>query len=126
MKKIENLKKVTLWLEAGTSADHMNLTPGALEFEFIFGIGPGGMCPFEYRLINKAAGEEIGMRVKKEERHLIFEHLHPPIMSLFEKHDALFLKASILKIRQPETKEVIKALSETASHHHGCDCGCGC
>jgi len=126
MEKVENLKKVTLQLEAGTTADHMDITPAALEFEFIFGIGPGGMCPFEYQLVNRGTGEKVGIKVIKEERYLLFEHLHPPVMSLFEKHDALHLKVTILKIQQPENKEVIKALSEMASHHHDCDCDCGC
>ena len=48
MKKVENLTKVTLRLEAGTTADDMNLSLPVSEFEFIFGIGPDGMCPFEY------------------------------------------------------------------------------
>jgi hypothetical protein len=125
MDKVDNLKKVTLRLEAGTTADRMDLTPTALEFEFIFGIGPGGICPFEYQLANKAAGEEIGIQIKKEALYPLFEHLHPPIMNLFEKHDALHLKIKILRIEKPENTEVIKALSETASHHHDCDCGCG-
>jgi hypothetical protein len=126
MNKVERLTKVTLRLQAGTTADDMNLSPPVSEFEFIFGIGPGGMSPFEYQLANKAAGEEISMPLKKEETHRIFEHLDLPIMSLFEKHDLLYLKIQILKIEQPDIKEVIKALADTASHDHGCDCGCGC
>jgi hypothetical protein len=62
MEKVENLKKVSLRLEAGTTAYRMDLTPAVLEFEFIFGIGSGGMSPFEYQLVNKAAGEEIVIR----------------------------------------------------------------
>jgi len=126
MDKVDNLKKVTLRMEAGTAADRMDLTPTALEYEFIFGIGPGGICPFEYQLANKAAGEEIGIQIKKEALYPLFEHLHPPIMNLFEKHDALHLKIKILRIEKPKNTEVIKALSETTSHHHDCDCGCGC
>jgi hypothetical protein len=126
MTKVENLTKVTLQLEAVTTAGHMNFTPAASEFEFIFGIAPGGMCPFEYQLVNKAVGEEIGIQVDKETLYPLFEHLHPPIMDLFEKHDTLHLKVKILKIEQPENTEIIKALSEAASHHHDCDCGCGC
>ena len=126
MNKVENLKKVILRLEAGTAADHMDLTASTLEFEFIFGIGPGGMCPFEYQLVDKTAGEEIGIQVKKEELYPLFEHLHPPIMNLFEKQDALHLKIKILRIENPENAEIIKALAEMASHQHDCDCGCGC
>lgn len=126
MNTVENLAKVTLQLEAGTTADRMDLIPAALEFDFIFGIGPGGMCPFEYQLVDRAAGEEIVIQLKKEELYLLFEHLRPPIMDLFEKHDALHLKIKIVRIDKPENAEVIKALSELASHHHDCDCGCGC
>ena len=126
MTKIANLKKVTLLIEAGTTADHMNMTSAASEFEFIFGIAPGGMCPFEYQLVNKAVGEEIGIQVEKETLYSLFEHLQPPIMNLFEKHDTLHLKIKILNVEQPEDTEIIKAMAETASHHHGCDCGCGC
>ena len=126
MNKVENLKKVTLHLEAVVNAGRMDLTPAASQFEFIFGIGPVGMCPFEYQLVNKTAGEEIGIQIKKQELSSLFEHLHPPIMNLFEKQDALHLNIKILRIEQPENTEVIKALSESAAHHHGCDCGCGC
>ena len=72
MNIVENLAKVTVELEAGTTADRMDMTPTAIEYEFIFGIGPGGMCPFEYELAEKAAGEEIGIHLKKEELNLIY------------------------------------------------------
>ena len=126
MKKVENLKKVTLRLQAGTAADDMNLSLSVAQFEFIFGIGPGGMCPFEYQLENKTAGEEISMPLRKEQTHQMFEHLDLPIMDLFDKHDLVYLKIQILKIEQPDSREVVKALADIASHDHGCDCGCGC
>ena len=126
MNKVENLKKVTLRLQAGTTVDDMNLSLPIPEFEFIFGIGPGGLCPFEYQLVNKAAGAEISMPLKKEQTRQMFEHLNLPVMRLFEKHDLLHLKIQILKIEQPDSREVVKALADIASHDHGCDCGCGC
>lgn len=104
----------------------MDLKPASANFEFIFGIGPGGMCPFEFQLANKEAGDEISMQLKREENDRIFEHLHLPIMTLLEEHDPLNLKVTILKIGQPDATEVVKALAATASHDHGCDCGCGC
>ncbi|MGD9043889.1 MAG: hypothetical protein PVG06_09265 [Desulfobacterales bacterium] len=126
MKKVENLKKVTLRLQAGTADDNMNLSLSVPEFEFIFGIGPNGMCPFEYQLVNKAAGEEISMPLKKEQTHQLFGHLDLPFRRLFEEHDLLYLNVQILKIEQPDSREVVKALADIASHDHGCDCGCGC
>ena len=126
MKKVENLTKVILGLEAGTAADRMDLTPDSPEFSFIFGIGPGGMCPFEYQLANKEAGQEISMQLKTEETNRLFEHLHLPIQTLIEAHDRLHLKVKILKIEQPDPAEVVKALAAGTAHNHGCDCGCGC
>lgn len=126
MNTVENLTKVCLLIEAGTTADSMDLTQTALEYEFIFGIGSGGMCPFEYQMVNKAAGDEIGIQLNKEERYRLFEHLSPPIENLFENHDVLHLRIRILRIEKPENTEVIKALSKMTSHHHDCDCGCGC
>ena len=126
MTKVDNLKKVTLHLQAGTAANDMNLSLSVPEFEFIFGIGPSGMSPFEYQLVNKAAGEELSMPLPKEQAHQIFEHLDVPVMHLFVKLDLLYLNIQILKIEQPDSREVVKALAEIASHDHGCDCGCGC
>jgi hypothetical protein len=103
----------------------MNLTRQALEFEFIFGIGPGGMCPFEYQLINKNRNEIVLLHVKKEEVRLLFGHLHLPLHDLFEKSEALFLKIKIIKVEQPDSKEVVKAMAESAAHPGDCDCGCG-
>ncbi len=126
MSKVENLKKVTIGLQAGKTADKMDLEPPETTFEFIFGISPGGMCPFEYQLANKETGEEILMQLKTEETNRLFEHLHLPIKTLLEAHDSLHLKVKILKIEQPDPAEVVKALAATTAHHHGCDCGCGC
>ena len=126
MNKVENLKKVAVKLQAGTTADNMDLKPEAAFFEFIFGIGHGGMCPFEYQLADKEVGEEISMQLKKENTNRIFEHLHLPIMALLEEHDSLHLKVKILKIEQPDPAEVVKALASATAHNHGCDCGCGC
>ncbi|MGD9413493.1 MAG: hypothetical protein PVJ18_01015 [Desulfobacterales bacterium] len=126
MNKVENLKKVKLSMEAGTTAEHMNLIPQALEFEFIFGIGPAGMCPFEYQLVNKNKDDIVTLHLRKEEAHHFFGHLHLPLPNLLDKNNSVFLKIAILKIEQPDSKEVVKALAESAAHSGGCDCGCGC
>lgn len=126
MKKVENLKKVTLRVEAGKTAELMDLIPKALEFEFIFGIGPAGMCPFEYQLVNKNEGEMVLLHLKKEEIQPFLGHLQLPVLGLLEENSSFYLNAKIAKIEQPDSKEVIKALAELASHAGGCDCGCGC
>jgi hypothetical protein len=126
MKKVENLKKVTLRVEAGKTADHMDLTPEALEFEFIFGIGPDGMCPFEYELADKNEGDTVLLHLKKQDIHLFLQHLRLPIQALIEENDSFFLKVKLTRIEQSASKEVVKALAELTSHSGGCGCGCGC
>jgi hypothetical protein len=115
---------VTLGIEAGKTAEFMDLTPEAVEFEFIFGIGPDGMCPFEYQLINKNEGDLVLLNLEKEEIHPFFGHLRLPVLGLLEENSSLYLKANVVKIEQPDSKEVIKALAALTSHAG--DCGCGC
>ncbi|MGD2100146.1 MAG: hypothetical protein PVG35_21440 [Desulfobacterales bacterium] len=126
MKKIENLKKVRLILEAGKTAKKMDLTPQALEFEFIFGIGPAGMCPFEYQLVNKKEGDRVLLHLKRDEIHLFLGHLQLPVIHLLEANNSFYLKAKVAKIEQPDSKEMVKALAELTSHPGDCSCGCGC
>ena len=126
MNKVENLKKVKLSMEAGTTAERMDLTPTALDYEFIFGIGPEGMCPFEYQLINKNEGDIVLLRLKKEESHPFLGHLQLPILNLLEEKKSIYVKVKIAKIEQPDSKEVVKALAELTSHAGDCGCGCSC
>jgi hypothetical protein len=124
--KVEHLKKVTLSLEAGTSPDNMDLRSGSLPVDFIFGLGPAGMSPFEYELANKVEGDEIFIHLKKENTPAFFEHLHLPLGNLFKDRNEIFLKVKIQKIDPADNREVVKAIADMTAHGHGCDCGCGC
>lgn len=126
MNTVESLKKVTLSIEAGNTAEDMDLTPEVLGFEFIFGIGPDGMCPFEYELANKNEGDIVLLHLKKQEIHPYLKHLQLPVQALFEEKNSFFLKIKISKIEQPDSKQVVKALAELTSHPGDCGCGCGC
>ncbi len=126
MEKVENLKKITLNLEAGTSAQNMDLNLDNPEFEFIFGIGPSGISPFEYELVDKTEGQYILIELKKENFDIFFEHLHPPIFNLINEKDNLFIRIEIKKVATADQRDVVKALADVTAHGHGCDCGCGC
>ena len=127
MNKVENLKKITLAFEAGTSADVMDLTPKHPEFSFIFGLAPAGMTPFEYELVEKAKGDEVLFHVKKTTINQFFEHLILPIWDLIEGRDEIFLKVKILEVSSAGSREIVKAMSDMTAHGGGgCDCGCGC
>ena len=127
MNKIENLKKIKLSWQAGTSQDTMNLTPKYPGLEFIFGLGSGGMTPFEYELVDKVVGQSVLIHLKKEGLHRFFEHLNPPLMDLFDARNDIYLKVRIDAVTPAENREIIKAMADMAAHGGtGCDCGCGC
>ena len=126
MGKVENLKKITLKLEAGTSSQNMDLSLDNSDFEFIFGIGSTGMSPFEYELVDKTEGQEVLIELKKDNLTNFFEHLNPPTIHLVNEIKGLFLKIKIQKIAAVDHREVVKALADVAAHGHGCECGCGC
>ena len=133
MNKVENLKKITLTLEAGTSPANMDLKLKYPRFEFIFALGREGMSPFEFELVNKSEGEEVLLQINKQTFYTFFEHLNPPIGDLFENGEQFYLKAKITAVATADNRDVVKALAEMTAHGGGegdcgggCDCGCGC
>jgi hypothetical protein len=127
MKKVGNLKKITLTFQAGTSPDAMDLIPQHPRFEFIFALGQAGMSPFEYELVNKAEGDEISLHIQKQAFYTLFEHLNPPIWDLLDGRDGFYLKAKIAAVATADNRDVVKALAEMTAYSGGaCDCGGGC
>jgi hypothetical protein len=126
MTRVENLKKITLALQAGTSPGAVDLALQHPEFEFIFGLAPAGMTPFEYELLEKSVGEEILLHLKKDTLNRFFEHLNPAVWNLFDGREEIYLKAKITAVATADNREVVKAMAEMAAHGGGCDCGCGC
>ena len=127
MNKVENLKKITISIQAGMSQDAMDLTPKYPEIEFIFGLGPQGMTPFEYELADRTEGESVLLHLTKEAFHRFFEHLNPPLMDLFDGRSAVYLKVNIDGVTPAENREIVKAMADMSAHGGaGCDCGCGC
>jgi len=127
MNQIENLKKITLAFQAGTSPDKIDLTPKYPEFSFIFGLAPEGMSPFEYELVEKVQGDDVLLHLQKGALNQFFEHLNPPLWDLFDGRDEIYLKVKILEISAADNREIVKAMAEMAANGGGGgDCGCGC
>jgi len=126
---VENLKKITLSLAAGTSESTMDITPQPSSMEFIFGLGPEGMTPFEYRLVDHRIGDEVLIKIKPGDLSETFQHIPRPVWILPQNLDTVYLRAKILTISQPDNREIVKAMAAIAQHGgDGCggDCGCGC
>jgi hypothetical protein len=128
MNKVENLKKITLSFQAGTSPDTMDLTPKFPRFEFIFALGQEGMSPFEYELLDKSEGEEFLLHIHKQAFYRFFEHLNPPIGDLFDGCEDVYLKSKIAAVATADNREIVKAMAQMTAHGGGggCDCGGGC
>ena len=127
MNKVENLKKIILTFEAGTSPENMDLKLNYPQFEFIFALGQEGMSPFEFELVNKSEGEEVLLQINKQTFCTFFEHLNPPIWDLFKNREQFYLKAKITAVATADNRDVVKALAEMTAHAgSGSDCGGGC
>ena len=127
MTRVENLKKIALTFQAGTSREAMDLTPKHPEFNFIFGLAPEGMTPFEYEMVDKAEGDDVLIHLEKDSLNRIFEHLNPPIRDLFDGREEVYLNIKILEVSAAENREIVKAMADMTAHGGGgCDCGCGC
>ncbi|RPJ20161.1 MAG: hypothetical protein EHM26_06080 [Desulfobacteraceae bacterium] len=119
---IAPLKKISLLLEAGTGPDKTDLTAGPFAFEFIFGAGSQGLCPFEFQLAGKKEGDALSLRVRGEELVDLFQHLLIPSLAVLESVGALYLKVEIARVSEADPKEVIKAMAEAGSCGDHC-CG---
>jgi len=116
------LKKISLLLEAGTGPDKTDLTAGPIAFEFIFGAGSQGLCPFEFQLADKKEGDALSMRVRGEELADLFQHLLMSALAVLESVGAFYLKVKIVRVSEADPKEVIKAMAEAGSCGDHC-CG---
>ncbi len=120
--KIDFLKKITLSIEAGTVPDSMDLSPQSSLFEFIYGLGSAGLTPFEFQLADKAVGDEVRLRINREEIQEFFQHLMLPPLNLPEKLDSFYLRVKIREVVPADQREVIKAMAEIANCGDHC-CG---
>ena len=129
MATIEPMMKVNLSFTAGVTPDEMNIPLEHPDFEFIFGIGSGGLTPFEYELVDMEAGGSIDLQLRSTDTQRFFEHLYPSVRGLFLDRSELFLNVRITAIGAAEGPEIIKAMAEMTARSEGgsgCGGGCGC
>ena len=133
MATIKPMMKVNLSFMAGLTPDELDIPLDHPEFEFIFGIGSGGLTPFEYELAEMEAGDSTNIQLRSTDTQRFFEHLYPPVRGLFLDRSELFLNVRITAIGPAEGREIIKAMAEMTARSEGGDgcgcgggCGCGC
>lgn len=109
------LKKVRLLIQAGTSLQSGDLTSGAADMTFVFGVGSSGLTPFEAQLADRPSGDQLDLQLPADGLHAFFGHIFPPFNRLVEPHGTIFLHVQIDEITQAEPREVVKALAEVAN-----------
>jgi hypothetical protein len=118
--KIENLMKVSLNIVTGNpTVDDASGTP----FEFIYGIGPSGITPFEKALFGKTVGNRIQFDLASTDFCEMVGHLALPIRKQTGMIAPVSLEVTITDVNRAQDREVVKAMAAGGSCS---DCGCGC
>lgn len=122
-KSIDNLKKVTLMLELVKHGEASPEKTVSDAYEFIFGIGSGGLSPIEMELQGRNQGERFIMSIKENEWPGVFGHLKAPDFSGPIEDADIDLTIFVKGVEPAEQKEIIQAMS--AASACGADCCSG-
>jgi hypothetical protein len=128
--QVDYLKKVQLRIEAGAEAGTWDLTPEPQALTLICGAASAGLCPFEYELIGKTAGDRLELAIPASRLPETMAHLLLPLreaLAFATMPPVLALGVTIEAVTDPNPREVIRAMAE-ATNQEGCgaDCDCGC
>lgn len=120
---VQNLKKVTLAVKTDR---HVKSVP----FEFIYGVGSEGLCPFEVLLADKVASDTLKIDIVGSRAEETFSHLFVPLRFALEFNEvpiSFSLEVEVVRVVDTDSREVVKAIARS-THFSGCggSCGCGC
>lgn len=119
--QVAGLKRVTLFFEAGTAKDRMDLTSGPQFYELVVGIGSDGFTPFEYALLGKEVGDVVPMEVHSQSARELFGHTDFPLPTAPRGHDAFFLTLTVVRVEDADQTELVQAMAGAVR-----DCGGDC
>ena len=119
---VENLKKVKIAVQAGSSPESMDILSEPFEFEFIFGLGTSGLTPFEFSLASKYRDDEVVLHIGLRDIPETFAHIQLPVFHDLPETDSFYLKVRIADIQPAAGRELIKAMAEVGGCGDGC-CG---
>jgi len=119
---VEGLRKISVTVEAGTTAERMDLEIRPGSAEFIFGIATEGLTPLEARLAGKRVGETVAFSLEPRRISTVAGHLCRHLPKLPDKEEPVFLRIRIEDIRPADNREVVRAMAEMSACGEGC-CG---
>ena len=117
---IDDLMKVSLIIAQPTSRQGED---AGKPFAFIYGLGAGGITPFEKALFGKRVGDRIVVDMPPADACRTMGHLELP----FREQTGLTLSGSVevivADVVRARDRDVVKAMAAGGSCG---DCGCGC
>jgi hypothetical protein len=119
--RIENLMKVSLNVQA---ADGSDKSGAEIPFEFIYGVGPEGITPFEKALFGKRAGDRIQFGDIGGNSCDALGHLTAALREQTGVAAPVLRHVTVTDVVKAQDREVIKALAAGGGCGE-CDCGCG-
>jgi hypothetical protein len=117
---IENLMKVTLDIEA----EDLAAGSGNKSFQFVYGVGPDGITPFEKALFGKVAGDRVRLEIAPTEYLLTVGHLAMPLREQTGITSPAGMQVTITDVVKARDREVVQAMA-AGGGCSDCDCGCG-
>ena len=124
-KKVSPLKKISMRYTGGSTQDINDLIGEPAPLEFIFGLGPDGLTPFEYALDGKVVGDKVQYRIERSRIIETFGHLLSEMGQMPAGAASFYLNIEITDIGEPGQRELIRALAATTECGGACGCGCG-
>ncbi len=119
--KADMLKKITVAISPSEMPAAGPERSEPLLCEFIYGIGPGGLTPFEYAMAGKSVGDEFLMNLDPSNVNETFEHLCTDLPDWIKDRPPVSYTIKILSITTANNREIISAMANL-SDCTGC-CG---
>ena len=120
--KVAHMQKITLTLEIGKGAERISAANASPTIEFVYGLGPSGLTPFEFALADKIPGDEIQLKMHRHQMHEFFGHIHIPFAQADQDLDPVVITLCVWDITPASSQEVVRTLAEIANCGDGC-CG---
>lgn len=96
----------------------------AVPFTLVYGVGPGGITPFEKALLGKTAGDRLSLEIPPGNDCEIFGHLERTLGEHLDLSASRAVDIFITQVAQATDREIIAAMA-VGTGCGNCDCGCG-
>ncbi len=123
-------KKVSIAILAGSREENYSFTPAAVNFDFIYGIFPAGLTPFEVALGDMNKGQSAKLLLTSQELGTFFGPLLQPVRQVVGLHilpEKLSLLVELMACTEASPREVVQSMAKSLSNGGcggSCDCGC--